>query len=274
LNIREWVRRALGSHPSLRIVAEATNEDELLQLLTEAHSDSAVRGVEPPDLILASTAIRKKNGDLGLAPHDSLVHRLRHESPESALVVIAHQPDECTEALAEGATASFLDSELEDYLETSVLRVLRRNGRDETVLIDDELVDAHPQQTAVYIFGADVFFNARHFVVMDGKAGPVHPHSFRVHVKLRQESDTGKPIELGFAEVRDLVQTETKKFNDTILNHLEPFNQGTAYQPTVENIAAHLYHTIKHNLPFHLAMDSVTVWDSPTVCVTYMEKDA
>ncbi len=262
--IREFVRRALGTHASLNIVAEASSEDELLQLLSEPK----------PDLILAATALRKKSGEPSPIYHDSLVQRLRHESPESALVVMADQPDECTEALADGATASFLNSELEDYLETSVLRVLRRNGRDETVLIDDELLDARPQQTAVYIFGADVFFNARHFVVMDGKAGPIHPHSFRVHVKLRQESETGKPIELGFAAVRDLAQTETKRFNDVVLNHLAPFNQGTVYQPTVENIAAYLYHTIKTKLPFHLTMDSVTVWDSPTVCVTYMEKDA
>lgn len=80
-------------------------------------------------------AIRKKSGSHGPAPHDSLVQRLRHESPESALVVMAELPDECTNAFAEGATAAFLNSELEDYLETSVLRVLRRNGRDETVMI-------------------------------------------------------------------------------------------------------------------------------------------
>jgi 6-pyruvoyl-tetrahydropterin synthase len=134
-----------------------------------------------------------------------------------------------------------------------------------------------PAQTAsrraIFTLGMEVFFNSRHFVTIDGRPGRVHPHSYRVTVKIRQSLQPGQAFGLAFHEVRDLVQSETNRFNDKILNDLAPFNTRADLQPTTENLAAVIYQQVQPRLPAELRLDSVTVWESPTNYVTYEEAE-
>lgn len=143
--------------------------------------------------------------------------------------------------------------------------------RAETALAPHSLAPSN--RRAVYTLGMETFFNARHFVVIEGRAGPVHAHSFRVTVKIRQSIQAGKAYGLGFGEVRALVQSETTRFNDKLLNQMPPFNAEDDLQPTTENLAAVLYQRIQQKLPAGMRPDSVTVWESPTNYVTYAEED-
>lgn len=119
----------------------------------------------------------------------------------------------------------------------------------------------------------ETFFNARHFVVINGRAGTIHAHSFRVTVKIRQSLQAGMAYGLGFGDVRTLVQSETNQFNDKLLNQIPPFSTEDDLQPTTENVAAVLYQRIRRRLPAGMRPDSVTVWESPTNYVTYAEED-
>jgi len=134
-------------------------------------------------------------------------------------------------------------------------------------------VVAPQTRRAIYTLGIDVFFNARHCISVNGQCGAIHPHSFRVNVKIHHTVRPGEQYRLGFAEARSLVQDETARFNDTFLNHVYPFNNGYDLQPTTENLAAVLFQRIRQKLADGLRLESVTIWESPTSYVTYMEEE-
>lgn len=115
--------------------------------------------------------------------------------------------------------------------------------------------------------GTEVFFNARHYWT-NGHQGPTHPHSWRVQARF--SGAIGKEgILVGFAEARQVVQSQVERFNGTILNNTPPFIDR---QPTVENIAAVLYSEIKNALgALPIRLSSVCVWESPTNYVLYTE---
>ncbi len=131
---------------------------------------------------------------------------------------------------------------------------------------------AYPPTQAHYLLGLEVFFNARHFVTVNGKAGPIHAHSFRVTVRIRHAAiQPGHEYVLGFGIARELVQSETNQLNDTLLNNLEPYRSDPRLQPTTESLAATIFQRLQEKIPAHLQLESVTVWESPTNSVTYQE---
>jgi len=110
--------------------------------------------------------------------------------------------------------------------------------------------------------GTEVFFNARHFVSRGGKSGPIHPHSWRVGVVIRIESDPHHSPAIGYAEIKELIYKGVHPFRNTLLNAIPPFDQ---IQPTTENIARVLFCNLETELTVLGAEPkSVTVWESPT----------
>lgn len=120
-----------------------------------------------------------------------------------------------------------------------------------------------------YTLSVDAFFNAQHRVSIGGVEGPLHPHSWRVNVKLRQDALGSDHFLLGFAEARQLLRGETTWLDGNILNNLPQFS---AIPPTTENVAALLFRNIKAALKATpIAVDSVTLWETPTNSVVYSE---
>jgi 6-pyruvoyl-tetrahydropterin synthase len=115
----------------------------------------------------------------------------------------------------------------------------------------------------------DVFFNARHYVILEGRQGPVHPHSWRVQARITGEVGQERTVLMPFAEAKRLLQDAVNRYNNTLLNEVHPFDK---IQPTPENLADALYHDLSTafgSLPVHLA--EVSVWESPTSRVAYYE---
>ncbi len=122
-----------------------------------------------------------------------------------------------------------------------------------------------------YELGADMFFNARHYVTINGVKGPVHPHSWKVRVSLQENTLDQNGLLVGFAEVKGKVQKEIGRFDNTLLNSVPPFDR---LQPTSENVAAVIYHELEsalQQLPVKLRY--VGVWETPTNYVQYSEED-
>ncbi len=118
----------------------------------------------------------------------------------------------------------------------------------------------------------DVFFPARHFLVMDDQRGPTHPHAWRVRGKVTARLGDGRVVVLPFAEAKRLLRDAVGPFHGSLLNDVPPFDQIT---PTCANIAATLYRQLSQAmaaLPLHLV--SVSVWDSPASCATFPDPDA
>ena len=119
----------------------------------------------------------------------------------------------------------------------------------------------------------DLFFNARHFVVMDGQQGPEHPHSYRVQVRCRSRAlHPQNHVLVGYQELRERVKQVIKAYNGTLLNELPVFRH---LQPTTENLAGVLYqqlNVVLKDMPIELV--SVTVWESPTEGIVFRRDDA
>lgn len=124
-----------------------------------------------------------------------------------------------------------------------------------------------------YELSLDTFFNAQHFVVMQGHQGPVHSHSYRLRIRCRGESlSDDDNVLVGYRAVRTRVEQVVGAYNDRLLNDLPPFER---LQPTTEILAAVLFQQIAwimRKLPVHLI--SVTVWESPTESITYRREES
>jgi 6-pyruvoyltetrahydropterin/6-carboxytetrahydropterin synthase len=125
---------------------------------------------------------------------------------------------------------------------------------------------------SIYTLSIDSFFNARHFVLTQGRPGQIHTHTFRVTVVVCQKVETSESYVFGFSEFRQIVQGEIDRFNGTLLNNIPPFSEQR--EPTTENLAAVIYQGITKRLPALLKLESVTISESPTAHVTYREEVA
>ena len=151
---------------------------------------------------------------------------------------------------------------------TQVLPKTRTNGHGPTVpLCDDTAAPVgfdNRARRAILSFDVDVFFSARHYVVMDGRTGPIHAHSFRASVRFSQLSWSDRLEFLGSSRIRELIQNETAAWNSTLLNEMAPFNAGPELSPTIERIAMVLFRRLEQKMPVVVKLESVSVWDSTT----------
>ncbi|RME45564.1 MAG: hypothetical protein D6791_10405, partial [Chloroflexi bacterium] len=140
------------------------------------------------------------------------------------------------------------------------------------------LVSQHPglvrfellSEPGVYELRVDVFFEARHFVTLEGESGPIHPHSYRMQLRCRstQLKQEGHVV-VGFRELRQSAEEVVGAYNNRLLNNLPQFE---TMQPTTENLAVVLYRELRQALAdFSVELSSITLWESPTEAVTYTE---
>ena len=120
----------------------------------------------------------------------------------------------------------------------------------------------------VYEITLDMFFNARHFVVMNGVPGEVHTHSYRLQVRCRsRQLEQDSHVVVGYTAIRERMNQVVSAYNNQLLNDLPPFQR---LQPTTENLAAVLFQQLERllaDLPVELV--GVTVWESPTESVAF-----
>ncbi len=119
-----------------------------------------------------------------------------------------------------------------------------------------------------YELSMDVFFNARHYVVIDGKRGPVHAHSYRLQVRCRTQTlqEPGGVV-VGYHHLRERLERLAQMYNNRLLNDLPPFQ---TLSPTTEVLVGVLFQQLERllaDLPIELI--SITLWDTPTGSVTY-----
>jgi len=118
-----------------------------------------------------------------------------------------------------------------------------------------------------YELSIDTFFNASHAVVIKGRRGEQHTHSYRLSVRCKSKSISGQEqIIIDYTTLRDRVNRVAQAYHNRVLNDLPPFKQ---LKSTTENLTAVLFQQIRRalkGLPVELA--SITIWESPTVSVT------
>jgi 6-pyruvoyl-tetrahydropterin synthase len=132
----------------------------------------------------------------------------------------------------------------------------------------DEMSIIHPPQGFGYELALDVFFIAKHYVVMQGSTGVVHQHSYRVQVRCQTYTLVqNDQIVVGYHILRERIHPVVAAYNNRLLNELPVFQR---LQATTENLTGVLFQQISRileDLPIKLT--SVTVWEAPTEMVTY-----
>lgn len=76
------------------------------------------------------------------------------------------------------------------------------------------------------------YLNANHYIYIEGKAGQLHPHTWEFEISILCGHE--KFVEFAFYE--KIVDTYLEKYQNKIINELEPFDR---IMPTLENITEH-----------------------------------
>jgi 6-pyruvoyltetrahydropterin/6-carboxytetrahydropterin synthase len=132
----------------------------------------------------------------------------------------------------------------------------------------DESEVMRPKDGACYEIAIDIFFNARHHVVIEGRQGPDHAHSYRLQVRCRSRSITNQDhVIIGYHTLRERIRQVASAYNNQSLNDLPPFQKA---QPTTENLTSVIHQQLSRSLrDLPISLVSVTVWDSPTEAITF-----
>lgn len=135
--------------------------------------------------------------------------------------------------------------------------------------IDEEQI-LNAAVTAHYEIALDAFFNARHYVIMNGVQGALHAHSYRVRVRCQSYAlDPNDHVVVGYADLRDRLSMIVKAYNNQCLNDLPPFRLKKL-QTTTENLTAVIFQQLERSLEgLAVKLIEVAIWESPTNSITY-----
>lgn len=123
-------------------------------------------------------------------------------------------------------------------------------------------------QNVLAFLEVSTFLNARHYVVLGGRQGPVHPHAWRlqaeVAIPLEMLGDDG--VGIGYAEMEQMLRRALAPYEGTLLNEVSPFDR---FQPSTENIARVLFDTIAQEAAAARGqLVALSLWESPSKGVT------
>jgi 6-pyruvoyltetrahydropterin/6-carboxytetrahydropterin synthase len=132
--------------------------------------------------------------------------------------------------------------------------------------IDNSAVMKLPQGL-YYCIGVEIFFIARHYVVIDGHTGIEHTHSYRLRVKCASSSLISEDqVVIGYHHLRDRMKFVVSAYNNKLLNSLPPFQ---SLQPTTENLTGVLFQQLERSFSgLRVQLLEVTIWESPTEEIT------
>jgi 6-pyruvoyl-tetrahydropterin synthase len=162
------------------------------------------------------------------------------------------------------------------------LRPARLQTAGDEVTIELPVVDAdvhagatgavsHPSGEQ-YELSVDSFFGARHFIESGDNVGPPHHHSYRVEAGFVSAQPDRQGFVLGFAHVRELVESTVMDYSETLLNTEDPFLE---LPPTTENLAKVFHQKItgklRESAQASVQLKHVRVWESPSNSATYTD---
>jgi 6-pyruvoyltetrahydropterin/6-carboxytetrahydropterin synthase len=132
----------------------------------------------------------------------------------------------------------------------------------------DESRVLNPLQ-GLYTFSYTIFFTSYHQVMnKNGFYGEVHPHSYRLNVKVQAKATfLDNKIVLPYESIRETLNKISQAYEGKMLNRLPPFKQ---MQPTTENLTGVLWQQLEYLTkvkPFKVL--EITLMESPTIGVTY-----
>ena len=103
-----------------------------------------------------------------------------------------------------------------------------------------------------------------------GKCENLHGHSWKVQVSVTAQELNEIGLAMDFTDLKRITNGLVDQLDHTCLNSVKPF---TAMNPSSENIARWMFHSLKENLAGQgVSLKSVTVWESETASASYSEE--
>ena len=105
-----------------------------------------------------------------------------------------------------------------------------------------------------------------------GKCENPHGHNYKVRVTLAGDTLNNIGLLVDFKELKSVMNQAIDQLDHQYLNDIEPFREEN---PSAENIARHLYRSIKARLILEaggsIQIKKVKVWETASSAATYFE---
>jgi 6-pyruvoyltetrahydropterin/6-carboxytetrahydropterin synthase len=102
----------------------------------------------------------------------------------------------------------------------------------------------------------------------NGRCEALHGHNWRVEVAVRGRELDEADILFDFGKLKALTRQALDELDHTHLNELAPFS---VKNPSSEMIARYIFQQIKPQLPGHVRLTRVSVWESEDSRASYFE---
>lgn len=118
-------------------------------------------------------------------------------------------------------------------------------------------------------------FAAAHFLRdYSGPCAQLHGHTWTVEVAVKGNELDQKGMLLDFKDLKSALKKITSELDHRNLNDLRAFGES-GVNPTAENLARHIFTSLKKELSFTengTAVSVVRVWESPDAWASYREE--
>jgi 6-pyruvoyltetrahydropterin/6-carboxytetrahydropterin synthase len=114
----------------------------------------------------------------------------------------------------------------------------------------------------------DTFSAAHYLRGYKGKCERIHGHNYLVEVQIEGENLDNIGILWDFNEGKELLRGILEELDHSLLNKDSPLG---SLNPTAENIARFIFQKIRENLPSHLRLKRVIVWENQNSAAYYEE---
>jgi 6-pyruvoyltetrahydropterin/6-carboxytetrahydropterin synthase len=123
----------------------------------------------------------------------------------------------------------------------------------------------------MYQITVEAHFDAAHALRgYQGKCENIHGHRYRVAVRVKATGLNKIGLAYDFTELKKHLGDILDRYDHTSLNNIAPFDK---INPSAENVAATIHKELKTGLDeAPVALESVTVWESPESSVEYREE--
>ncbi|MEA2101966.1 MAG: 6-carboxytetrahydropterin synthase QueD [Thermodesulfobacteriota bacterium] len=112
----------------------------------------------------------------------------------------------------------------------------------------------------------DSFSAAHRLVGYKGNCERLHGHNYRVEIIVGSQTLDKMGIVMDFRRLKSLLKKTLDEMDHRFLNDLDAFSEQN---PSAENIARHIYHTIAEQIDAPVRLEEVIVWENETSCVSY-----
>jgi len=101
-----------------------------------------------------------------------------------------------------------------------------------------------------------------------GKCARLHGHNWTVEACIGSEQLDHLGMVMDFKELKQKVHKITDILDHRYLNELDPW-QSTP--PTAEHLARYIYRQLREDLPEHIMLIHIKIWESPGSAALYRE---